>query len=346
MSLIPTPAETLRAAIKEISPKALRPTDSSTWCSDEATPNRRARLSLHDTWFTSPAPWDLPKNDLPWHDDMAPRLDMGVLTLHGIHLNFCVWRWMNVVPAQRSPIVRKFAFPLDLQLNLAIEQINFSDIHRPAVMDLTEDDVEALAGFIRFAMQTYLKAWTAGKVERAARYNCRAVGKLHENWRHPRPSLVALNEQLSSYARSFTPARVQHPLLGRYEIDGEGWYCSATLKEEPDIAIAIPGTDREDPLFHRGRVRVGSQEIPIDIIEFSDFKPMETTLGENGDPIEKIRLYAMIHPFSQSVEPFRSPPAGIDMSDATRAVRHMKWAWIQHHQARATKNRVVDVVIL
>ncbi|WP_261001753.1 hypothetical protein [Shinella kummerowiae] len=277
---------------------------------------------------------------------MAPRLDMGVLTLHGIHLNFCVWRWMNVVPAQRSRIVRTFAFPLDLQMNLAIEQINFSGLHHPAVMDLTEDDVEGLADFIRFTMQTYLKAWTAGKVERAARYNCRAVGKLHENWRDPRPSLVALNERLSSYARSFTPARVQHPLLGRYEIEGEGWYCSATLKEEPDIFVMIPGTDREDPLCHSGRVRIGSQEIPIDIIEFYDVKPVETTLGENGDPIERFRLYAMIHPFSQSVEPIRSPPFGIDMSGATRAVQHMKWAWIQHHQARARTNTVIDVVIL
>lgn len=346
MSPTPTPAETLRAAIKEISPASLRPTDSSTWCSDEATPNRRARIFLHDTWSRFPAPWDLPKNDLPWHDDMAPRLDMGVLTLHGIHLNFCVWRWMNVVPAQRSVIVRKFAFPLDLRLNLAIEQINFGCIHHPAVMDLTEDDVEGLANFIRLAMHKYLKAWTARKVERAARYNCRAVGKLHENWRHPRPSLVALNEQLSSYARRFTPARVQHPLLGGYEIEGEGWHCSATLKEEPDVVVTIPGTDREDPRYHRGRVRVGSLEIPIDIIEFYDFKPAETTLGENGKSIEEFRLYAMIHPFSQSVEPIRSPPSGIDMSDATRAVQHMKWAWIQHHQRRARENTVIDVVVL
>lgn len=271
---------------------------------------------------------------------------MGVLTLHGIHLNFCVWRWMNVVAAQRCVIVRKFAFPLDLQMNLSIEQINFSCIHRSAVMDLTEDDVEGLANFIRFAMQKYLKARTASKVERAARRNCRAVGKLHENWRHPRPSLVALNEQLSSYARCFTPARVQHPLLGRYDIEGEGWYRGATLKEEPDVVVMIPGTDREDPQLHRGRVRFGSQEIPIDIIEFNTFKPVETTLGENGEPIEKFYLYAMIHPFSQTVEPVQKPPSGLDMPIATRAVQHMKWAWIQHHQARARTNTVIDVVIL
>lgn len=239
-----------------------------------------------------------------------------------------------------------------LQMNLAIEQINFSDAWHSAVIGLSDDEIEKVADFIRHPLRQYLKQWVAKERNSPGQYSVPITGKLHENWRRPRPLLMELHEHLSRYARGFSMARISDPILERYQIGKKGWDTVAYVDGEPDVLIVMPREDREYPHFYPGEVHIGTMVVPIDVESLAWFRLPAPVASETGKLIGHINLEMMTHPFSLRVEPQERMPAGLDMATATRAVEHMKNAWLRYLNARLRESEVryrperADVVII
>ncbi|HEV7307987.1 hypothetical protein [Ensifer sp.] len=108
----------------------------------------------------------------------------------------------------------------------------------------------------------------------------------------------------------------------------------------------MPDRDREDPWFHTGIVQIGATRIPIDIEDISYFRPLKPVCDPTGRTIDLVSLCQMTHPFSLRAEPRSRNPADLDMAGATRAVEHMRGAWMksQNHRLRPNSSPT-DVVI-
>lgn len=346
----PTPVEKIRAVINRFPAWMmwLDPGDKrralafgGTW----STPGKKAYLYLSHAkiLLLRDAPPHVPQR-MPW-------LHYGVARFDGVFINFCIWRWIEEIPHPKPLLARNgMSQSTALQLHLAIEQINYADIQRPAVTGLSDGDMDRIADFIRFPLQQYLKKWVADERRYQEKFGGHAipvVGKLHENWRRPRPLLVELHEHVAGYAASFSLERINDPVLERYQVDEEDRRKVFRVDGEPDVLIFLPEWGREYPDFYPGTVRIGSMEIPIEVESLSFSRLAEPITERSGKSIKRLSFYMMIHPFSLRVEPQNRLPAGLDMATATKAVEHMKNTWLKDLNSglQDTPERA-DVVII
>jgi hypothetical protein len=346
----PTPADKIRAVINEIPASAMRPDPDDArqapafggaWHS----PEKEAYLSLGFEKIL------LLRDSPPHASQWKPWLQNGSIRLGGVSINFCIWRWIEEVPPQKPmPVLKGLAQPAALQLNLAIERINYTNIHSPAFAGLTDEEMEKTAEFIRVPLLQYLEKWLAYERRTQDKYGRHAVpviGKLHEHWQSPRPLLVELHDHVAQYAAGFSLDRLYDPILERYQLDEEGGRKVFRVDGEPEVVIFLPQEDREYPRYDPGTVRIGSMEIPIEVANWSFCRLAEPVVDRSGKSIARLSFHLMLHPFSLRVEPQSRLPAGLDMATATRAVEHMRNSWFRYRNQRLqdTPERA-DVVII
>ena len=347
---VATPAEKIRAAIDHISGPAMMP-DSSDASQPPAlggvwrTPDEENYLSLASG--RSLLLRDVPTSVPQW----GPWLHWGTLKLNGLYINFCISRWIEEIAHPKPlPIPQGLAQPAALQLNLAIEQINHSSVEFPAVANLSNDDMEKVAGLVRPPMEQYLDRWVnydRNIQEKFGRHAVPVIGKVHENWRRPRPQLAELHEHLAQYAASFSLERISTPTSDLYHVDKEDGRNVVRISGEPDILISLPEEDREYPRYYPGIVRIGSLEIQIDVNSLSSFRLDRPILGQSGIVIERVSLDMMTHPFSLRVKPQGKLPAGLDMDTADHAIQYMRIAWLKYLNNRLEKtSKRADVIII
>lgn len=239
--------------------------------------------------------------------------------------------------------------PTALRLNLAVEQINYPTIEYPAVAGLNDDDMEQIARFIHVAMQQYLKKWVANdrRIEEKYGRGTTVIGKLHENWRRPRPLLAELHDHIHHYAASFSIERIYDPALENYHLEETDRRSERVhIVGKPEVSIRLPREDREYPAYDPGTVRLGSMEIAIDVQSLGSRRLAEPIVDPLGNCIEEVRFYRMTHPFSLRVTPEHRIRAGLTMEIANQAVEHMRNAWLTYCNRRLQGTTRTDVVII
>lgn len=343
-----TPAEKVRAALKQVPASAMMadpsearqtPAYGGRWFS----PGKEAYLYLGyaDILLLQDAP--------PHSPQWKPWIHEGSIRLGGVFISFCIWRWIEEV-AHPSSFLASIGLvqPTALRLNLAVEQINYPTIELPAVTGLNDDDMEQIARFIRVAMQQYLKksvAYDRGIEEKYGR-SLTVIGKLHENWRSPRPLLAELHDHIHRYAASFSMERIYDPALESYHLEDADIPKRVYIVGKPEVSIRLPREDREYPAYDPGIVRMGSMEILIDVQHLSTRRLAEITPDPLGNRIEEVRFYRMTHPFSLRVTPEHRIRAGLTMDIANQAVEHMRNAWLTYCNRRLQGTTRTDVVII
>lgn len=329
----PTPADKIRAVINDIPASAMRPDPDSA----------RQAPAFGGAWYTSGQDAHLSfahatillfRDATPCAPQWKPWLHEGAIRLGGVFINFCIWRWIEEVPSQKPlPVLKGLTQPAALQLNLAIEQINYGNIEFPAVTGLSDDEMEKIAEFIRVPLQQYLEKWVAYDRGIQQKYGSNAVpviGKLHENWKRPRPLLVELHDHVAQYAAGFSLERLYDPVLDGYQLNEEGGRRVFRVDGEPEVLIFLPQEDREYPRYYPGTVRIGSMEIPIEVESLSSCRLADPIMDRSGKSIKRLSFHLMLHPFSLRVEPQSRLPRDLDMATATSAVEHMRNAWLKY----------------
>ena len=287
----------------------------------------------------------------PGGQQRGPWLHWGTLKLNRVFINFCISRWIEeIAPAKSLPLPKGLMQPAALQLNLAIEQINFTGINYPAIQDLRDDDNGRIADLIRTPLTEYLDRWVSYDRHIQTKFGRHAIpviGKIHENWRRPRSQLVELHEHLSDYAASFSLQRIASSAVDFHPIGRESGRNVFRVVGEPEILITLPEEDREYPRYFPGIVRIGSREIEIDVEPLGSVRLVHPILDQPGKPIERVSVDMMTHPFSLRAQPQGKLPPDLDVHTADQAIQLMRIAWLKYRNDRLEKSsKRADVVII
>ena len=145
--------------------------------------------------------------------------------------------------------------------------------------------------------------------------------------------------------------RINGPELDRYSIIREERNSVGVIEGEPDVRVAMPWSNLEDPSYRVGKVEVGGIQCPIDIHDFGIRTLEQPVEDRNGQMVTDVHTCAMVDPFSLRLQPRAAPPPSLGPADAARAVRHMKNAYLRfvNDKSKATTRRHhnrTDIVVL
>lgn len=267
----------------------------------------------------------------------------GSIRFNGQAIKFCVLRWLEKVSGSNQEAEK---LPQDgLRLNFSLEQLNYRCDGDPVVDSLNEADLHVASSFIMLALNDCLSGQIP-LVEKQYRMQGLVSGKLHENWKNPRPFIEEFNSTLTEYSNSFSWTRFQNPELDRYHIEKVGYDTIARIDGCRDIAVRLPETDRDTIRPDGGCVTIGDIDVPLQVEQWSSYIVPGLT-NQAGENVRYISLKIIVHPFSLRLTPQERLPTGLSHKQATAAVRHMRNAILKRENSNIEESIFLrDVVIV
>jgi len=237
--------------------------------------------------------------------------------------------------------------------HIAVERINYTDPFRAKVEGLSDSDLEDIRALIEKPLQDLL--WRSIKeVQVNAEYWQGLTvpviaGELHWNWRKPMPELLAVQDTILDFVRTFTPERATGRPLSRYRVETserDYWSSTVTVDNEPDVRIQIPVVNREDPNIYEVDVRIAGISFPVRIERLTPVPLEAMPLRPEGGP-QYLEYHLLFHPRSARFAAFPESPQALTLEIGDRAAEHVKNAWLAVHLERMRKyGRFVDVLII
>lgn len=274
----------------------------------------------------------------------------GLRLSDGTRVNICVSRWVEQVP-NPAPFLQGLAPPIALRSHVAVEQIDYGD-NWQASAALSGEELEVIASFVRPAVNQLLAADIVFLQKQGiAGRPVPTTGELLENWRKPRAEFAELHEHLDKFRRGSLVERLNNPELDRYSFIKEDWTTFALVEGEPDVRVAMPSVNRDEPSYRIGGVQIAEVRCSIDIYDLGTRSLDQPVRDRSGQMVTTVHSLAMVDPFSLRLQPRAKPPAGLTPADATRVVRHMRNAYLRFVNDKSKRlvsshhNRV-DIVIL
>jgi len=236
--------------------------------------------------------------------------------------------------------------------HVVIERINYADPSGAKVEELSDEDIEHIQALIERPVLDLLKR-SVEEVRIDSRYYREfavpVVGELHWNWRNPMPELLAIQDAILDFVRTFTPERAANRRLSRYKVEANklgNWSHTVTVEDEPDVLIQIPVVNREDPDIYKVDVRIAGLSLPLRLEELTPVTLEAMPLRLDGTP-HILEYYLLFHPSSTRFAAFPKPPAGLTLENGDRAAEHLKNAWLAVNLEKMRKfGRFVDVLII
>ncbi|MBZ9848642.1 hypothetical protein LB565_11685 [Mesorhizobium sp. CA14] len=236
--------------------------------------------------------------------------------------------------------------------HITVERINYTDPSGAKIEDLSNSDIEHIQALIERPMLDLLRR-SVEEVHIDSRYYQEfavpVVGELHWNWRNPMPELLAIQDAILDFVRTFTPERAASRRLSRYKVEANklgNWSHTVIVEDQPDVSIRIPVVNREDPDIYKVEVRIAGLSFPLRLEELTPVTLETMPLRPDGTP-HVLEYCLLFHPCSDRFAAFPKTPPGLTPEIGDRAAEHLKNAWLAVNLEKMRKfGRFVDVLII